>query len=59
MFTGLIETVGRIVRITGGRDGRTIGIEAEFPNRDLRIGDSIAVDGVCLTVTEEKGTFFA
>lgn len=59
MFTGLIETVGRIVRITGGKDGRTIGIEAEFTDRDLKIGDSIAVDGVCLTVTEEKGNFFA
>jgi riboflavin synthase len=47
MFTGIIEEVGRIRRI----DGNKIFIESAL---ELKKGESVAVDGVCLTVTEVK-----
>jgi len=52
MFTGLIKGIGKVksVRRIGG-DMR-IEIEPLFPMSDIKNGDSIAVDGVCLTVTE-------
>lgn len=52
MFTGLIEEVGvlRSVRYSDG--GRELTIGASRVLDDLAVGDSIAVQGVCLTVTE-------
>jgi riboflavin synthase len=52
MFTGLIEGMGRITdsRISGG--DMDILIMPLFDMSDSRIGDSVAVNGVCLTVTE-------
>src|SRR5262245_1831910 len=52
MFTGLIETVGRVERvdITTGGGARTMRI-ATAAGADLRAGESIAVNGTCLTVT--------
>jgi len=50
MFTGLVETKGAIVRITKhGRDARLV-VRGEFEREALALGESIAVDGVCLTV---------
>lgn len=52
MFTGLIEGIGKInnVRFSGG--DMNISIMPLFDMTDCRIGDSVAVNGVCLTVTE-------
>ena len=50
MFTGLIEAVGRVDRVTETADGRAFDIVAPFTD-DLSLGQSIAVDGACLTVT--------
>lgn len=58
MFTGLIEGVGKVKSV--GRSGAemTVSIESSFPADDVRIGDSISVDGVCLTVTKSsRGVF--
>jgi riboflavin synthase len=52
MFTGLIEDVGKVVRFTGSKKVKTIKIECKKVTEGLQLGDSIAVDGVCLTVTE-------
>jgi riboflavin synthase len=52
MFTGIIETVGKVDSVT--RAGSTAGIRVAcdgFDLSDVAIGDSIAVNGVCLTVT--------
>ena len=51
MFTGIVEEVGRI--ITADRKGNSarLKIEAEKVLEDIKIGDSIAVNGICLTVT--------
>ncbi len=50
MFTGLIEEVGKIKGINRKVDGINVSIEARNILDDIKIGDSIAVNGVCLTV---------
>ncbi len=56
MFTGLVEAMGTLVqRRMRGREAQLV---IESPFSDLVLGESIAVDGVCLTVTSfEGGTF--
>lgn len=61
MFTGLVESLGEIVSIVAvGRDGG-LRVTVASPHRDLVIGESIAIDGACLTVvaTENGGAPFA
>ena len=53
MFTGLVEDVGRIERCDRRSDAIVFGIASEvMADEELKLGDSIAVDGVCLTVTD-------
>ncbi len=60
MFTGLIEEVGRVVFINAGRDFARLRIEAKKVTEGTKIGDSIAVNGLCLTaVLVEEGFFEA
>lgn len=51
MFTGIIEEVGVIKSIRMGAQSAVITIEAEKVLEDIHLGDSIALNGVCLTVT--------
>ncbi len=56
MFTGIIETVGKVNSVT--RSGATAAVRVAGKGLDLSdvaIGDSIAVNGVCLTVTDLEG----
>ena len=58
MFTGIIEEVGRIRSISKSGDGASIVIEARRVLEDVRLGDSIATNGVCLTVNQfDRGSF--
>ncbi len=50
MFTGIVEGTGIIKEITKGPQESNLGIEPQFHMDDIKIGDSISVDGVCLTV---------
>jgi riboflavin synthase len=50
MFTGLIEAIGEIATIDRGAEGQQVRVRTSLA-RDLRPGDSLAVNGVCLTVT--------
>lgn len=60
MFTGLIETRGRIVDLTPGRGSTRIGIASSLPVAEMNDGESVAVDGACLTVARRAGdTFWA
>ncbi|MEA2039353.1 MAG: riboflavin synthase [Thermodesulfobacteriota bacterium] len=60
MFTGIIEGVGKVKTILCGRDDMSLTIMPAFEMTDLRVGESISVDGVCLTVTEIfRGAFRA
>lgn len=58
MFTGLIEEVGSVARAESTERGLRLEIGARVIMSDLKIGDSVAVDGVCLTVvTRDDDTF--
>lgn len=60
MFTGIVEEVGRIKKIERNTVSARITIEAEKILEDVKEGDSIAVNGICLTVTSfTKNTFLA
>jgi riboflavin synthase len=52
MFTGIIRELGRIAAIDATSDGARIVVEAPATAGDAKAGDSVAVNGVCLTVTE-------
>lgn len=51
MFTGIIEEVGKILQIERGSKSSILHIEGNLIFEDLKIGHSVAVNGVCLTVT--------
>ncbi len=58
MFTGLVEEVGSVERIQKGAHSAVLHIRARTVLEDCKIGDSIAVNGVCLTVTALTPTGF-
>ena len=58
MFTGIIEEIGTISGITHGAKSCTLKIEANDIFSDLKIGDSVAVNGVCLTATTITPPYF-
>ena len=51
MFTGIIEEVGKIAQINKQGEFAVVTINASKVLSDVHLGDSIAVNGVCLTVT--------
>lgn len=51
MFTGLIEDVGTLLELRRAADSTSITVATALPMAELRLGDSVAVNGVCLTVT--------
>jgi riboflavin synthase len=59
LFTGIIEEIGTVKTITRGAKSVCVTIGANKIFGDLKIGDSIAVNGVCLTVTDINGEFFS
>ena len=59
MFTGIIEEAGEIVEISEAGDFRTLRVRARTVMSDLNIGSSIAVNGVCLTVSSITQTDFS
>lgn len=58
MFTGLIEEMGTIKSIRKGAKSAEISILGDLVTKDTHIGDSIAVNGICMTVTSISGTVF-
>ncbi|MDH4261636.1 MAG: riboflavin synthase [Spirochaetia bacterium] len=58
MFTGIVEETGKIIDIDEKNDGKRITIKADYVLQDLKNGDSIAVNGVCLTVEKNNGSQF-
>lgn len=59
MFTGIIETLGTTTAVRPSGAGRRMEILADKALAGTRIGDSIAVNGACLTAVEISGTRFA
>lgn len=58
MFTGIVEEVGVIRSVEPNGDGRSFVIEASKVLQDLAVDNSVAVNGVCLTVTERDDKSF-
>lgn len=58
MFTGIVEEIGKINKIIKGEKSAKIIINADKVLEDVKIGDSIAVNGVCLTVTDYSSDNF-
>ena len=52
MFTGLVETLGTI-RAAEGSSPRRLTVASQLPTAEIAIGDSVAIDGCCLTVVEK------
>lgn len=60
MFTGIIEEIGEVTAIKRGAKSCEVSIRGNVVFSDLKIGDSVAVNGVCLTVTSiDKNIFTA
>jgi len=57
MFTGLVEAVGEVVERQASSGGARLRIESPLA-AELALGDSVAVNGVCLTATSIEGTAF-
>ncbi|MDE5854859.1 MAG: riboflavin synthase [Ruminococcus sp.] len=58
MFTGIIEEVGTVKAVQRSGNNSFIRIQADKILSDVHLGDSIAVNGVCLTVTKFDGSIF-
>ena len=58
MFTGIIEGLGTIREIRTTGQGKRLGVDADFDLDGTKIGDSISVNGACLTVVTIKGRLF-
>ena len=58
MFTGLVEEVGKIQNIKHGARSCVLTIGCDYVLEGSKIGDSIAVNGVCLTVTSLGSSYF-
>lgn len=58
MFTGLIETMGTVVRVSRARGAARLVVRSDLPVDAMRDGESVAVDGACLTVARRAGDAF-
>ncbi len=58
MFTGIVEEIGVVEKIQKGRYSAVLTILADKVLEDSKVGDSIAVNGICLTVTSIKSGCF-
>lgn len=58
MFTGIIEEIGTVKEVCRNGNKSFIRIQAKKILSDVHLGDSIAVNGVCLTVTGHDGSIF-
>ena len=58
MFTGIVEELGRVVRLETVEDSARLTVEAPTVTQDLNLGDSVSVNGCCLTVTAVHGSTF-
>ena len=59
MFTGIIEEIGKVKSITKVGNTLRLVIAAKTVTKDVKLGDSIAVNGVCLTVTKFDSNSFS
>jgi riboflavin synthase len=59
MFTGLVETLGTVERLDAEGEGRLLTVREGSVAPELTVGESVAVNGACLTVVARDGESFA
>jgi riboflavin synthase len=59
MFTGLVEETGALLALDRPSAGARLTVRAPLVSQDVQLGDSVAVNGCCLTVTEHQGETLA
>ena len=59
MFTGIVETTGSIQALDGDHGGLKLTVEAPVMSAEFQQGDSVAVNGVCLTVVDHGDRAFS
>lgn len=52
MFTGIVTNIGEIVNIKPSNQGLGLIFTTDFPANDVKLGDSVAINGACTTITE-------
>ncbi|MEE2826477.1 MAG: riboflavin synthase [Planctomycetota bacterium] len=55
MFTGLVEEMGEVVRIEPSGEACQVSLAAELVAQGIQLGDSVSINGCCLTVVEAEG----
>ena len=58
MFTGIVEELGHVVRLETVEDSARLTVEAPTVTQDVSLGDSVSVNGCCLTVAAVHGSAF-
>ncbi|MGN0204496.1 MAG: riboflavin synthase [Coprococcus sp.] len=58
MFTGIIEEIGTVKQMIPGKESYRLTVSAEKVLEGTKVGDSIATNGICLTVTSIRGNSF-
>lgn len=59
MFTGLVSEVGKIINIVSNQEGKIFTIHSKKIITEISLGDSVSVNGVCLTVTSIESSSFS
>lgn len=61
MFTGLVEELGEVLSRQHSSSGAVLAIKGDLVYKDLKLGESVAVNGICLTVSRlgSSGVFYA
>jgi riboflavin synthase len=59
MFTGIVEATGTVAALAAAGGGARLEVAAPWPATELRLGESVAVNGCCLTVAEVTAAGFA
>lgn len=58
IFTGIVEELGNVQRLNKGSHSYSLEVKAQRVLEDVKLGDSIAVNGVCLTVNQYSREYF-
>jgi len=59
LFTGIIEEIGKVIKINKNSKSLSLDIEASKVLKDSKLGDSISTNGICLTITKIQKTSFS
>ena len=54
MFTGLVEEVGEVINLRKDKTGYRLDVQAQKLSHQVKVGDSVSVNGVCLTMVHEQ-----